>query len=85
MTEKSKVLTFTPRYVDTLDPICKSGYMDKIRLIDNKDPYEIPKAECLVVHNSVTPALLSLALGYAHQYVPKSLDKKYLFGVVRIT
>ncbi|KAL3861378.1 hypothetical protein ACJMK2_007414 [Sinanodonta woodiana] len=45
MNEKSKILPSKPRYVDTLAPIRKARYIDKIRLIDNKDPYEIAKAE----------------------------------------
>ncbi|KAL3843252.1 hypothetical protein ACJMK2_021194 [Sinanodonta woodiana] len=45
MNEKSKILPSKPRYVDTLAPISKARYIDKIRLIDNKDPYEIAKAE----------------------------------------
>ncbi|KAL3881744.1 hypothetical protein ACJMK2_028139 [Sinanodonta woodiana] len=151
MNEKSKILPSKPRYVDTLAPISKARYVDKIRLIDNKDPYEIAKAECAytlrdmkaykslesynhfvsgwvkemsnltinskclvsgkkVVGKPVEEidftsakskkkrldainckgyffeglycfgtklALLSLVPGYAHHYVPKSLDKKF--------
>ena len=32
-------------YVDTLDPISKARYFEKLKLIDNRDPYEIPKKE----------------------------------------
>ncbi|KAL3873272.1 hypothetical protein ACJMK2_036408 [Sinanodonta woodiana] len=45
MNEKSKILPSKPRYVDTLAPNSKARYIDKIRLIDNKDPYQIAKAK----------------------------------------
>lgn len=32
-------------YQDTLDVISKARYLEKLKLIDNKDPYTIPKRE----------------------------------------
>jgi E3 ubiquitin-protein ligase DOA10 len=34
-------------YRDSLDTITKARYVDKLKEIDGKDPYEMEKAECI--------------------------------------